>query len=248
VRGNAPFQQSDLAELDVLLDEAVSVVPMRQIVGGQKWPRVIGMRHDVDNAIEPAVEFAKWEAERGYHSTYFVLHTAPYWRDKRLLVRSLETIANLGHEIGIHNNALSSAMLSGRDPRMILAAAIQELRDYGFEIRGTVAHGDQLCYDRSGKVRFVNDEMFFECPRPSIGEPKRQVGAIYLNPVPLADFDLDYDANWVGSRVYLSDSGGRWSDPGFESIAEGFPFDQQLHMLVHPDWWPEAFATREVAA
>jgi hypothetical protein len=98
VRARAPFQPQDLQELDSrLLDKAVSVVPMGHIAGGQRWDRVIGLRHDVDNVIEPAVEFAAWEAERGYRSTYFILHTAPYWKDKSLLVRSLELIAGCGH-------------------------------------------------------------------------------------------------------------------------------------------------------
>jgi hypothetical protein len=221
---------------------------MGHIAGGQRWDRVIGLRHDVDNVIEPAVEFAAWEAERGYRSTYFILHTAPYWKDKSLLVRSLELIAGCGHEIGIHNNAIAAASVCGRDPRMILADAVSELRGYGFDIRGTVAHGDSLCYGPDGMVRFVNDEMFTECVRETIGKPQRTVAGVTLQPVPLSTFGLDYDANWLGSRVYLSDSGGKWSQPGFDETAEGFPFDRQLQILVHPDWWPQAFATAEIAA
>jgi hypothetical protein len=45
--------------------------------------------------------------------------------------------------------------------------------------------------------------------------------------------------------TYLSDSGGRWSQP-FEQIAAERV--GQLHMLVHPDWWGEAFAPVEAAA
>jgi hypothetical protein len=67
----------------MLLNEAVAVVPMINVAKGQQWPRVIGLRHDVDNVIEPAVRFAAWEAERGYRSTYFILHTAPYWPTSR---------------------------------------------------------------------------------------------------------------------------------------------------------------------
>ena len=56
-----------------------------------------------------------------------------------------------------------------------------------------------------------------------------------------ASFDLDYDANWLDRGAYLSDSGGRWSAPGFDLVAQEFPFPGQLHMLVHPDWWAKAF-------
>jgi hypothetical protein len=69
-----------------------------------------------------------------------------------------------------------------------------------------------------------------------------------LRPASLADFGLEYDANWLGRAMYLSDSGGRWCDPGFDKIAAGFPYEGQLHILVHPDWWVQAFAPEVVAA
>lgn len=249
MKHSSPFDQHDLAELDErLLDKAVAVVPMNAVHAGQRWPRVIGLRHDVDNVIQPAVRFAEWEHDRGYRSTYYILHTAPYWEDKALLIRSLELIAELGHEIGIHNNAIAAALVCGRDPRAILSEAVAELRGYGFDIRSTVAHGDSLCYGLDGKVRFVNDEMFEECARPQLGAPDRVVGTVQLRPMPLGSLGLDFDANWIGRGGYLSDSGGNWSPPGFDTVADGFPGEGQLHMLVHPDWWAAAFASEEIAA
>jgi hypothetical protein len=215
---------------------------MMQVAAGQRWQHLIGLRHDVDNTIEAAVEFALWEEERGYRATYFVLHTAPYWRDKRLLQDSLEQIAGCGHEIGIHNNALAAAYPTGADPGEILYDAVDELRGYGYDIQGTVAHGDPLCYDSRGQVRFVNDELFSECARPWLGPARRIHGALEIDPAPLADYGLAYDANWLPRGAYLSDSGGRWR-PRFDEVAAGYPFEAgQLHMLVHPDWWADAFA------
>ena len=242
MRGHAPFKPADLAELDDrLLGEALAVVTMAAVAGGQQWPQVIGLRHDVDNTIEPAVAFARWEEDRGYRSTYFVLHTAPYWADKRLLRDSLDAIAAAGHEIGIHNNALAAAYDDGGDPAMILDAACEELRGYGHDIAGTVAHGDNRCYDSRGKIRFVNDEVFAECARPEYGPAIRKHGKLIIDPVPLADLGLTYDANWLPRAWYASDSGGRWR-PGFDEVADGYPRDDgQLHLLVHPDWWAEAF-------
>jgi len=242
MREVAPFQPADLAELDDrLLGKALAVVSMAAVAAGQDWRQVIGLRHDVDNAIEPAVAFAHWEEDRGYRSTYFILHTAPYWRDKPLLRRSLDEIAAAGHEIGIHNNALAAALATGRDPSTILLAAADELRSYGHDIRGTVAHGDATCYDRAGRLRFVNDELFEECPRSDLGPRDRQIEQLTLDPVPLAEFGLAYDANWVRGGGYASDSGGRWQ-PDFDTVADSYPRqDGQLHLLVHPDWWANAF-------
>jgi len=248
MNAQAPFIATDLAELDErLLEKAVAVVPMMNVAAGQKWPRVIAMRHDVDNEIESSVAFAQWEADRGYKSTYFILHTAPYWQDKTLLRKSLEFMVECGHEIGIHNDAIAAAVVTGRDPRVILAEAVNELRDYGFDVAGTVAHGNALCYDKRGQIRFVNDELFTDCARPSLGVPDRQVAGVDLTPAPLSQFGLEYDANWLGRRDYLSDSGGRWSRP-FDEVADGFPTDGQLHILVHCCWWAEAFTAAEIAA
>lgn len=232
MRNTAPFQTQDLAELGRFLARGMPVIPMRRVHEGIRDPNVIALRHDVDNAIEPAVEMAAWEAARGYRSTYFILHTAPYWHNKPLLRESLDTIAGYGHEIGIHNNALAEAWRTGEDPRAILAAAIHELRELGHDVTGTVAHGDPDCYGPDGNVRFVNDQLFTECRRLYYTDP--------VEPVPLDTFALDYDANWLPRGNYLSDSGGRWSQP-FTDVEAGFPFPGQLHMLVHPDWWPEAF-------
>ena len=248
MRLRAPYLPEDLEHLDShLLDQAYAVREMGWIAAGVTSKHVIGMRHDVDNVIEPAVKFAEWEAARGYKATYFILHTAPYWQDKPLLRRSLDRIAEFGHEIGIHNNAIAESLRTGLDPRGILAKAVTELRDYGYTVNGTVAHGDPLCRDANGEVRYVNDEMFAEVERPTVGRRGRLIGRYTTANVSLREFDLTYDANWLGRAAYLSDSGGIWSTD-FDDVAAAFPFDGQLHVLIHPDWWPQAFAAQEIAS
>lgn len=244
MRRQAPFQPADLAALDErLFCASTQIVSMREVADGVTDPLMIGLRHDCDNVIAPAVRMAEWEAERGYRSTYFVLHTAPYWRDETLLRTSLERIAELGHEIGIHNNALTVLVQDGRSPGRVLAEAVEQLRSYGFDISGTVAHGDSECYAPDGSVRFVNDELFEECQRDT-----QAWASLMFTPISLADLGLVYDANWLPRGKYLSDSGGHWSRPGFDEVAAGFPYAGQLHVLVHPDWWAEAFTAEAVAA
>jgi hypothetical protein len=261
MRAEQPFTAADLEELDQrLLARADQVVALQEVHAGNDAVSVIGLRHDVDggHALATAVRMAEWEAERGYRSTYFILHTSPYW-GAPLFRASLESIAALGHEIGIHANALAESLRTGRDPDEILEEAIATLRSFGFEIRGVAGHGDPFCNrDRgAGEPTFANDEQFVECARPSEGESDRVLtrGAISLKlaPRPLADFGLDYEALWLGlpSPWRTSDSGGRWLFPFDETCAQfeavktavaGPDAEQQLHLLVHPDWWGEAFA------
>jgi hypothetical protein len=243
MRAHEPFESDDLAELDeLLLARAEAVVAMREVAAGRRDPLVIGMRHDVDNVFPPALEIARWEAARGYRSTFFIRHDAPYWDDERELQSGLEEIAALGHEIGIHTNALTVALLTGRDPDEILAEAIARLRGWGHDVRGVVSHGDSLCY----RARYVNDEQFEECARPEMGPASRTLRhmdvAVVIRPRPLSDFGLEYESYRLGRANYLSDSGGQWSTPGFPRTCYEFPSPRgQLHILQHPDWWGAAF-------
>ena len=135
----APFQREDLHQLELFLNRARRVIPMCEVADGDHAPEAVGMRHDVDNFLAPAVAMAEWEYERGYRSTYFILHTAPYWEDKDTLQAGLEVIAECGHEIGFHINAITEAIRTGRDPFEIAHEAVTELRGYGYDVRGVVA-------------------------------------------------------------------------------------------------------------
>ncbi len=231
----SPFLPDDLEALDSLYAKAWEVSAMEDVYDGDRESHTIGLRHDCDNVIVPAVRMARWEADHGYRSTYYILHTSPYWRDKTLLRESLEDIANCGHEIGIHNDALTVALETGRNPADVLHEVTDELRRYGHEIRSTVAHGNHRCRID----HYVNDEMFDTCYREDYGD----IGRLGFETSPLSAFGLDFDANWIGRGDYLSDSGGRWSQD-FATLHATWPSKGQLHMLVHPDWWAEAFERR----
>lgn len=239
------FSTDDLELLDRLYLRAGAIVATEDVHDGLDHPMVIAVRHDVDNVIDPAVEMARWEHERGYRSTYFILHgnglPDHYWHDKDLLQRSLDAIAGYGHEIGLHVNALAESLRTGQDPVEIIEDALVELRGYGHRVRGVVAHGDRLCH----VAGFVNDEVFIETARPDQGAPGRVLEAegrrVQIRPVSRRRFGLEYDASWLQRADYLSDSGGVWSQP-FHEVATRFPHPAgQLHMLVHCDWWIEAF-------
>lgn len=250
-------------ELGEFYGTAHAVVSMREVFAGNRDPRVIGVRHDVDNhpkALDTAVELARWEAENGWRSTYFLLHTARYWTGGRWR-QAAEAMSLLGHEIGLHVDAIAQSLEVGGDPHEIVAEALQELRDAGHVITGVVGHGNRPVCPEAG---FANDEQFTECVRPEMGEPDRVLTykgrTLKLEPRPLADFGLEYES--IGLRqyeakdgtmktragqVYNTDSGREWYYPFEQTVAEFEAItDGQLHLLIHPDHWHEAFALERV--
>ena len=279
MRAESPFGPDDLHELDErILSRASGVISKREVHAGNHDPRAVAVRHDCDAAhsLAVAVKFAAWEAERGYRSTYYMLHTSPYWNWPTFRP-SLERIALLGHEIGIHTDALAEALIHGGDPDQILEQALETLRSWGHTITGVAGHGNGICRAKPGEINFANDEQFVECEpgRERVREERVAAGldplmivrgarALRVHPRPLADFGLEYEAIRVsrpaGMPVWrVSDSGGRWKhadhEPTFDEAVDlferrldGSADPQQLQLLVHPDWWADAFVAARVAA
>ena len=277
MKQNAPFYDADLAEMDdSLFARASAVVSMSDVHDGHRDPNSIGLRHDVDGtnnatreALQTSVKMAEWEADRGYRSTYYILHTAPYWMADGF-AHALDRIAECGHEIGIHADALAEGIRTGRDPDQILDEAIGVLRNLGFSVRGVVGHGNPICNRDSapGEPWFANDEQFDLCRRPDYGPAERTIRrgnrTLELRPRPLSDFGLEYEALWSAHpfAFRISDSGGKWLNPGWDETVVKWQTERahhgnvsaptrdvrQLHVLVHPDWWQHAFTPAAVAA
>ena len=246
------FGPADLEQLDSILRQAESVVSVRTVLDlplGQRSPRLVALRHDTDSDIDNAVHFAEWEAARGYKASYYVLHTDWYYREgfagppSRYVLRALERIQHLGHEIGLHNNAITVALRSGRDPAEVLRSELDYLRRAGFDVVGTAAHGDALCR----ALGYNNGEVFLEAPRPNHGPAARTITgsdpasgrtlACDLQPVSMRSLGLTYEANFIENRYYVTDSHGRWNRP-LDVAAQQFDRrDAILAFLVHPAWW-----------
>ncbi len=218
---------ANLEKLDGLLAASKGVIALRDVAQGNTKPGFVAMRHDVDHNLEHAVQFAEWEAERGYQATYFVLHTAWYYDDKPALYAGLERLVDLGHEVGLHSNAtvLAASAFGARERwenpatrfstdvidrlTQILDIELALLRDAGFEITGVAAHGDIRCY----QLGVYNDLRFTR--------------------LDLERFGLLYDADRLarGARKISDNHGkarGSWRKP---------ETDRQTFALLHPCHW-----------
>ena len=200
------------------------VVPMREFARGAGD---LALRHDVDSRLASALELARLEHARGLRATYFVLHTAPYWRDADLLPK-LRRLQELGHEVGLHNDLVTLQRFEGLDAGDYLRDQLARLRGGGIEIVGAAAHGSPWCH----RLGFHNNYVFRGWDEPVPGFPSTEVPQ-KLEP---AEFGLEYEAYHVTRDVYFSDStfvNGRRAHPGDLRLEPG----KRTIVLVHPCHW-----------
>jgi hypothetical protein len=205
---------------------------------------VVGLRHDVDEWLGRARDFAELEHDRGLPATYFALHTADYWAQPHVVTTLLRMQNDYGHEIGWHNDLVTFECIRGGDARELLTRELSRLRAAGLHIDGTAAHGSPACY----RYGYHNDYFFFG-GEPLDGFPNLDTveGPLGRRPVPrgtLDEFQLRYDAYRLDNDLYFSDaafdqSGKRWHTdqldlrllrPGTRTI-----------ILTHPDHWDSTF-------
>jgi hypothetical protein len=206
-------------------------------------PGVLGLRHDIDDRLESALVFARLEAERGVRSTYFALHTAPYYAHDDL-IPALRELQDLGHEVGFHNDLVTLQVVGGGDPRAYLAAELERLRGHGIAVVGTAAHGAYWCH----RLGYKNEYFFRDVDGEQPGFPNTErVGDVALQKGTLAEFGLAYDASQLETTHYWSDSwvdpeGHRWH-PRHVELASLAPGARAI-VLVHSCHWDASVAAK----
>jgi len=180
------FSLADLDTLEEFVLGHARTVTFSEFAAGDNDPNAVAIRHDVDHDAEHALRFARWEAERGIRASYYLLPTAPYWdSDAR---RCGLAIAELGHEVGVHNDALAYCEGDAGRALVQLRAWVEEMRSWGLDVRGMADHGG------SG---WNNTDLWR-----------------VLDYTP-ADVGLDYEAyllHRLGTN-YISDNRGTWRAP-----------------------------------
>jgi hypothetical protein len=219
--------------------DPTQVVPLRDLAFTA--PPAVGLRHDVDDRLDTAVELAELEHVHGLRATYFVLHTASYYRHEPSFAATLRRLQDeLGHEIGFHNDLLTLERVNGADAGDVLARELRWLRGEGLDVRGSAAHGSPHCH----RLGFHNNYVFSGWNEPQPGFPSREVSRT-LDP---AEFGLVYEAYHLPYDVYVSDSRferGRRVDPTSFDPRSLAP-SQRAVVLVHPCHWDRSPAAKTV--
>lgn len=225
------------------------VVPMAEFnraVSQHTDKIVIGLRHDLDGNICAARTMADMEHRAGIRATYFVNHNDIYyvWFDGRNQRHRRESsiyryreIQDLGHEIGLHYDMLTSFYAYGDDPARLLAEELAWLRGHGIDVVGGASHGSKA----ADMVPFVNYEVFKDMTNAREGFVLAYEGREYqLGQLNLGDY-FAYETYHMGppNSVYYSDAGGAWRTPvldpekGIPSLKAG----DSAQILIHPVWW-----------
>jgi hypothetical protein len=218
-----------------LADESrYRVVPLREFRAAPRDRVVVGLRHDVDDRLDSALALAGLEGRHGLRSTYFLLHSAAYYR--RAALPQFLRLQELGHEVGWHNDLVTLQCVEGVDPRAYLAGELGWLRGAGLDVVGTAAHGSYWGH----RLGYSNNAFFrdFEGEVDSVGDTKLARGT-------LAEFGFEYDANLLGEDHYFSDArfdpGGRRWHPDYLDLSAYRPGESVI-LLVHPCHWDGSVA------
>lgn len=211
---------------------------------------VIGLRHDVDIDLNVAYKFSQIESNLGFRSTYFILHTAPYYlvnpnnfgvhTDE--IIPILKSMQNERHfEIGWHNDLVTLQVMYNINPVIFLHSELNWLRTNGINIYGTAAHGSTYCKT----YHYMNFYFFEECTYPIVPNRENNItvpkdGKVFtLIKGKLSDFDLKYEAYFLNNNKAFSDAtitnGIRWNIDMLD-LGQLQPGDRAI-ILLHPIHW-----------
>ena len=220
---------------------------------------VIGLRHDLDVDLKHAFSFSDIEWNLGFRSTYYILHTAPYYLNdptnfsvhSEKIIPILKNMQDERHfEIGFHNDLVTLQAVYNIDPVKYLHGELSWLRSNGIKIYGSASHGSPYCKT----YKYLNYYFFEECTypvvTPFVNNLTVPVGSktITIKKGKMSDFDLEYEAYFLNNNKYYSDAtitaGKRWYI-GMLDLSKLQPGDRVI-ILIHPIHWHKASVNAEI--
>jgi hypothetical protein len=227
--------------LENLDDGRIQTSTLAELEATSRERPLLALRHDIDDRLDSALEIGRLEYEQGIRTTFFVLHTAAYYHDRRRVIEGLKRLQNdWGHEIGFHNDLVTLQCVDRVDAVAYLREQLAWLRGEGLRIVGVAAHGSPHCH----RLGYHNSYLFEHAP--PIGEfPHRDVvpmrdGPCSIPKIQLGDVGFQYDAYALSYDRYFSDSsfddrGRRWHPASLDlaHLEQG----ERVVALLHPCHW-----------
>lgn len=179
-------------------------------------PKTIILRHDVDYTLNGVPQLVEIETSLNVTASYlFRVHAHEYNLFTPHVYRLIRQLRNLGHEIGLHFEAMTFGRATkASDPRLILAQEKQvveailgqpvltasEHRDVSHTVHGTINYHDVYDPLEAGFKNYALEPRFFK------------------------------------EMKYLSDFNGCWREG---DLTTHLNKHDRIQVLVHPDWWFE---------
>jgi len=213
------------------------------------------IRHDIDHDPWTAEKMAVIESEYNLRATYFVLHTASYFKNRfKQTMKICRNIQSMGHEIGLHNDLISDYFKNNVDPEKNLPKIITLFNNEGINISGSAAHGSKFIQnlnhklDKSLEIPHANylvfseiiDEIQREFPNKKMPSHLKINGKnLSLPCINMSDFDLMYESYFIPYDNYVSDAGRKFWSTGDDPITtvKKMGNSETLQCLFHPIWW-----------
>lgn len=173
------------------------------------YQRCVILRHDIDNDIACALNFARLEADLRVRSTYFVLPRSDMYNPFSYRnLKMLREILCQGHAIGLHFDEMNYPETMG-DPNLIQGHILEETAWL---------------------------ERALGCPVScvSMHRPSRKILAA---DIVIPGMVNSYGQTFFHSFKYLSDSRRRWRE-AVEEVVESEEYER-LHILTHAFWYRE---------
>ncbi len=177
--------------------------------------RSIILRHDVDYTLNGVMQMAVIEHELGVSSTFmFRVHAHEYNLFTPHVFRMVSDLRKLGHEVGLHLEAMTVGRALGIDP-VALAAKEKALLEmmFGGEVSSASEHRDIS--------HVVHETPYFH---------------EICDPAALGFRHYGMEERYFRQMKYLSDSNGVWREG---DLLEHLGKYDRFQVLIHPDWWFE---------
>ena len=160
------------------------------------------VRHDVDGDIDSALQQAGIEASLGIQTTYYILHTAPYYGDwdgaiferHEAMAKVYKKIQGLGHEVALHTDGLGLYRFQKTDGAAGVKAELAWLRSNGLKITGTAGHNSAGVYGAENFALFKGRPLSTLAPAGPIAVIHNGRGGL-LQQLDEKSLGLDYEAN-----------------------------------------------------
>jgi len=227
------------------------IVPLKDFETTSSTDKVVlTIRHDVDDNIESAVKFAYREHKYGITTSYYILHTSPYYgvtgknyfkRNDQVIFYMKKIQDEYGQEIGWHNDLVTLQVVYDIDPKIFLKNELSWLRSNGINIYGAISHGSNFCH----VYHYVNAYFWDDVIGSNNGDfynwetiPK-DGQIIKIEKDKLSNYSLEFNDGSLHPDYFFADcnfpNGKRWNMGmvNWDTIQPG----KKVEILIHSQHW-----------